>query len=138
MQVQPYLSFEGRCDEAIAFYKKALGAEVQMVMRFKDAPAGACPGGTQPPGDKVMHSALRVGDTTVMMSDGRCSGKPTFAGINLSLDAKDDAQAQTLFNALSADGGTVGLPLNKTFFASSFGMVTDRFGVTWMIFAGAQ
>jgi PhnB protein len=138
MQVQPYLVFEGRCDEAIAFYKNAIGAEVEMVMRFKDAPPGACPGGTQPPGDKVMHSSLRVGDTKVMMSDGRCSGKPTFAGINLSLDAKDDAQAKKLFDGLAADGGNVTVPLNKTFFASSFGMVTDRFGVTWLVIAGGK
>ena len=132
MQVQPYLFFEGRCDEAIAFYKKAIGAEVQMLMRYKDAPEDECAGGMKHPPDKVMHSTLKVGDATVMMSDGNCSGKPTFSGIALSLDGKDDAQTEKLYSAL-ADGGNTIVPLMKTFFASKFGMVIDRFGVTWMV-----
>ena len=133
MQVQPYLFFEGRCDEAIAFYKKAIGAEVQMLMRYKDAPEGECAGGMKHPPDKVMHSSVTVGDSTVMLSDGNCSGKTHFDGFSLSLDARDDAQAEKLFNALAADGGTPIVPLMSTFFASKFGMVTDRFGVTWMV-----
>jgi PhnB protein len=133
MRVEPYLNFEGRCDEAIEFYKKAAGAEVQMLMRFDQAPPGVCPDG-QPAeiGKKVMHASLRIGDSTVFVSDGRCSGKAKFDGISLSLSAKDDAQAQRVFNALS-EGGQVSMPLGKTFFSSSFGMLQDRFGVVWMV-----
>ncbi len=135
MQVTPYLNFDGRCEEAINFYKTALGAEVQMLMRFKDAPGGGeCPEGVKVDAQKIMHAALRIGDATVMASDCHAQGKPAFQGISLSLDARDDAQAAKLFGALS-DGGTVQAPLSKTFFASSFGVVTDRFGVTWMVIA---
>jgi PhnB protein len=135
MQVQPYLFFDGRCEEAIEFYRKALGAEVGMLMRFKDSPE-PCPEGMVPPGaeNKVMHAVLRVGDTTVMASDGRCTGAPQFQGFSLSLDAKDDVDAKRLFDALS-DGGQVQMPLGETFFASSFGMVADKFGVPWMVIA---
>lgn len=135
MQVQPYLFFDGRCEEAIEFYRKALGAEVGMLMRFKDSPE-PCPEGMVPPGaeNKVMHAALRVGDTTVMASDGRCTGAPQFQGFSLSLDAKDDVDAKRLFDALS-DGGQVQMPLGETFFASSFGVVADKFGVPWMVIA---
>jgi PhnB protein len=131
MQVQPYLSFEGRCEEAINFYKTAVGAEVLMLMRFKEAPDQSMM--TPGTGDKVMHASLRVGDSTVMASDGRCMGKANFEGTSLSLTADNDADAKRLFNAL-ADGGQIQMPLAKTFFASSFGMVADRFGVPWMIY----
>ena len=133
MNVNPYLSFEGRCAEAIEFYKKALGAEVETLMHFKDMPAGACPGGVKPEtANKVMHSQLHIGDSMIMATDGQCAGKANFSGISLSLRAKDDAQAAKAFNALS-DGGQVTMPLGRTFFSSSFGMVTDRFGVPWMV-----
>jgi PhnB protein len=137
MQVQPYLSFEGRAEEAIEFYKSGLGAKVTMLMRYKDAPPEACGPGTIPPGgeNKVMHASLRIGDSVVMASDGHCSGKASFQGISLTLAASNDAEAQKLFRALS-NGGSVTMPLTKTFFASSFGMITDRFGVSWMIIAG--
>jgi PhnB protein len=130
MQVQPYLFFDGRTEEAIEFYRKTLGAEVQMLMRFKDAPE---PGHT-PPGaeNKVMHSSLRIGDATVMASDGHCQGKPSFKGISLSLSLPDVAEAERVFNAL-ADGGQVNQPLIETFFSPRFGMVADRFGVPWMV-----
>lgn len=133
MQVQPYLFFEGRCEEAIEFYRKALGAEVTMLMRFKDSPEPPAPG-MAPPGsvDKVMHANLRIGDTTVLASDGRCQGRPNFQGFSLSLTVPNDAEAERRFVAL-ADGGQVQMPLAKTFFSSRFGMVTDRFGVLWMI-----
>ena len=132
MQVQPYLMFDGRCEEAIEFYRKALGAEVQALIRFKDsADAASCANGH---GAKVMHTCLRIGDTAVMASDGQCQGKPGFQGFSLSVTAADDAAARKRFNAL-ADGGQVQMPLSKTFFASSFGMVADRFGVSWMIVA---
>jgi PhnB protein len=130
MQVQPYLFFDGRCQEAIDFYRQALGAEVQMVMRFKDCPDPA----SVPPGagDKVMHANVRIGETGVLMSDGMCKGNPSFQGFSLSLSPADDAAAERAFAALG-NGGTVTMPLSKTFFASSFGMVTDRFGVGWMV-----
>ncbi|HEY2619153.1 MAG TPA: VOC family protein [Acetobacteraceae bacterium] len=133
MQVQPYLFFDGRCEEAIEFYRRTLGAQVGMMMRFKDSPE-PCPEGMLPPGseNKVMHASLQIGDTLVMASDGNAKGAPSFQGFSLSLDAADDAEAKRLFDALS-DGGQVQMPLGKTFFASSFGMVADRFGVSWMV-----
>jgi PhnB protein len=137
MYIQPYLSFEGRCEEALEFYKKAVGAQVEVMMRFKEAPAEGgmsdegC-AGPMPPGDKIMHSSFRVGDSIVMATDGMASGKTEFKGTSLALSVKDDAEARRLFDALS-DGGAVLQPLMKTFFASSFGMVADKFGVCWMI-----
>ena len=133
MQIQPYLFFEGRCEEAIEFYRKTLGAEIEMLMRFKDSPApesGMVPHGSE---DKVMHASFRIGDSTVMASDGQCLGQPTFSGISLSLTAADAGEAERLFAALS-DGGQVQMPLVQTFFSPRFGMVADRFGVSWMIF----
>lgn len=130
MQVQPYLFFDGRCDEAIEFYRTALGAEVTFLMRFKENPDPAgCPPGVE---DKVMHAALQIGGTTIFASDGRCQGQPNFAGFSLSLTVAEDQQAQRLFAALS-EGGQVHQPLTKTFFSSCFGMLADRFGVGWMI-----
>ena len=133
MIIQPYLFFDGRCDEALEFYRTRLGADVTMRMRFRDSPEPHQPG-MLPPGseDKVMHASFRIGDTTVMASDGRCLGKPNFQGFALSLTVPNDAEADRLFTGL-ADGGQVHMPLAKTFFSSRFGMVADRFGVTWMI-----
>ncbi|HEV3417712.1 MAG TPA: VOC family protein [Pirellulales bacterium] len=133
MLVQPYLNFDGRCEEAIEFYRKALGAEIEMLMRYKDSPE-PCPPGMMPPGSeaKVMHVSFRVGDTTLMASDCHCKGQPNFQGISLSLSLANEAEADKRFAAL-ADGGKVGMPLGKTFFSSRFGVVTDRFGVTWMV-----
>ena len=133
MQVQPYLYFEGCCEEAIEFYRKALGAELTMLMRYKDSPKPPRPG-LVPPGaeNKVMHSSSRIGETTVMASDGLCLGKPDFKGVSLTLTASSDNEAEQLFTALN-DGGQVQMPLTKTFFSSRFGMVADRFGVSWMI-----
>lgn len=133
MQVQPYLFFDGRAEEAIEFYKSRLGAKVEMLMRFKDSPEPPQPGMVPPGSDnKVMHACLRIGDTAVMGSDGNCAGKPSFQGFSLSLNAKDEAEAKRLFAALG-DGGQVQMPLAKTFFSPSFGMVADRFGVSWMV-----
>lgn len=139
MAIQPYLFFEGRTEEALEFYRKALGAEVQVVLRYSDAPGGTtkCPDGSVPPGDKVMHSAVKIGGTVVMASDGFCSGQPTFSGFSLSYEAEDEADAKKRFEAL-AQGGKVNAPLSETFFARAFGMVADRFGVSWMIMAGAK
>jgi PhnB protein len=135
MQVQPYLFFDGRCQEAIDFYRQVLGATVQMQMAFKDSPE---PTG-HPPGmaDKVMHASLKIGETELYMSDGICGGAPSFQGFSLSLQLKDDAEAARVFAALGV-GGAVTMPLAKTFFASSFGMLKDRFGVGWMVLVEAK
>jgi PhnB protein len=131
MQVQPYLFFEGRCEEALAFYRKAAGAEVTAMMRYKESPdPGMCHGAD---GEKVMHAAFRVGEATVLASDGRCQGNPEFKGFALSILVSNDAEAERMFAGLT-DGGQVQVPLAKTFFASRFGMVTDRFGVLWMVY----
>lgn len=137
MHLQPYLFFEGRCEEAVEFYRQALGAEVEMLMRFKDSPESPPPGSV-PPGseDKVMHMSFRIGDTTVMASDGRCAGDPGFKGFSLSLSVPDEATADRLFAAL-AEGGQVQMPLGKTFFSPRFGVVADRFGVSWMVIVEA-
>ncbi len=133
MGVQPYLFFEGRCEEAIEFYRGALGAEVTALMRFRECP-DPTPPGMVPPGseDKVMHAAFRIGGATVMASDGRCSGQPRFGGVSLSVSVPDEATADRFFAAL-AEGGQVQMPLGKTFFSPRFGVVADRFGVSWMI-----
>jgi PhnB protein len=131
MQVEPYLFFEGRCEEAIEFYRKALGAEVTMLMRFRESPEPpefATPGSEE----KVMHANLRIGDNIIMVSDGLCQGSPGFQGFSLSLAVTDEAEAERLFTALS-EGGKVEMPLAKTFWSPRFGMVADRFGVSWMI-----
>lgn len=132
MRVEPYLFYNGRCEEAIEFYKRAIGAKDVMLMRFKEAPPGEGPPLSPGTENKIMHASLRIGEATVMMSDGQCTGQPDFKGFSLSLDATDEADAKRLFNAL-ADGGTVHMPLTKTFFSPSFGMVGDRFGASWMI-----
>ncbi len=130
MQVQPYLYFNGRCQEAIDFYRTALGAEVQTLAHFKDSPGQrSMRDGSD---DKVMHACLRIGETEVLMSDGRCDGMPAFQGFALSVSPVDDQAAERIF-AFLGDGGEVNVPLTKTFNASSFGMVYDRFGVSWMI-----
>jgi PhnB protein len=135
MQVKPYLSFDGRCEEALELYKRTLGAEVLMLMRFRESP-DPLPPGMVPPGaeDKVMHCSFKIGETEVMASDGRCGGQPSFQGMSLSLAVPDAAEADRVFAALG-EGGQVQMPLDKTFFASRFGIVADRFGVSWMVIA---
>lgn len=141
MQIQAYLFFDGRCEEALNFYRDTLGAKVEMMMRFKDNPdppteADASNGCAQPPGseEKIMHASFRIGDSVLMASDGNCGGHPAFQGFALTVEAHDDDHARQLFGALSA-GGQIQMPLQKTFFSSSFGMVADRFGVGWMVIA---
>lgn len=141
MLVQSYLFFDGRCDEALDFYTRVLGAKVEMLMRFKDNPEppkagdpGCGPGMPDP--NKVMHCSFKVGDTMLMASDGNCGGKPSFQGFSLVLNAKNEAEAKRLFAALS-DGGQVQMPLGKTFFSPAFGMVADRFGMGWMVIVPA-
>ena len=133
MEVRSYLFFDGRCEEALEFYRKTLGAEVTMMMRFNESPE-PCPEGMVPPGseNKVMHAEFRIGDSTLMASDGNCGGQATFKGFSLSVNAATEDEADRLFNAL-AEGGQVQMPMGKTFFSPRFGMVADRFGVGWMV-----
>ncbi|HJQ60551.1 MAG TPA: VOC family protein [Vineibacter sp.] len=133
MQVQSYLFFDGRCEEAVEFYRGALGAQVDMLMRYKESPEPPLPGMVLPGSEnKVLHASFRIGDTEVMASDGMCRGKPNFQGFSLSITAANEAEADRLFEAL-ADGGQVQMPLGKTFSSPRFGMVADRFGVSWMV-----
>ena len=133
--VEPYLFFEGRCEEALGFYEKAIGAKVQAKIRYSESPEGngKCPEG-MPSGseNKIMHALFKVGDASVMASDGMNSGKPEFKGVSLALSMDDEAGVKKAFGALS-EGGKVMQPLIKTFFSPAFGMVTDKFGVNWMV-----
>jgi PhnB protein len=148
MQVQPYLFFDGRCEEAIEYYRNALGAQVDMLMRFKDNPdlqgrqaqqsqenPSAC---MSPPdaADKIMHASIRIGDTIVMASDGRCSGAADFRGFSLSISVPQTGEAERVFSVLARDG-QVQMPLGQTFFSPCFGMVTDKFGMNWMVVTAA-
>jgi PhnB protein len=134
--VQPYLFFRGRCEEAINYYKATLGAEVHQMMRFVDSPEPP-PSGMDMTAhkNKIMHATLRINGADIMMSDGMRSGPLDFQCMSLSLPVATAAEVDRLFNALVADGGTVQMPLDKTFFASRFGAVADKFGVVWMIIA---
>lgn len=135
MQIQPYLFFDGRCEEALEFYRQAFGAEVMMISRFKDAPKTAGQTGLQPGNEeKIMHAQFRIGDAIVLASDGRCLGKPNFDGFALSINVKSADEAERLFAAISKDG-QVQMPLAPTFFSPRFGMAADRFGVSWMVYA---
>ena len=130
--IQPYLFFGGRCEEALNFYRAALGAEVGMVMRFKDSPEPPPPGKLQPGFEnKVMHSEFRVGDSLVMASDG-CNEESSFSGFSLSISVAAETDARRIFSALS-QGGSVTMPINKTFWSPAFGMLTDKFGIGWMV-----
>jgi PhnB protein len=130
--IQPYLFFDGKCEEAIEFYKRALGAELAMLMRYKESPEPPPPGCAPADSNKIMHAQFRIGQTVIMATDGRGSGKPNFEGFALSLTVPTEAEADKAFNAL-ADGGKIEMPLAKTFFSARFGMVADRFGVFWMV-----
>ncbi len=132
--LQPYLTFGGRCEEALDFYATALGAQRLMLMRFGESPE-PMPAGSMPEDwpNKVMHASMRLGDCIFMASDGCPSGTPgTFSGFALSLSLADETAARRAFDALS-EGGNVTMPLDKTFWSPCFGMVTDRFGVSWMV-----
>jgi PhnB protein len=132
MHVQSYLFLDGRCEEALEFYKKAVGAKIEMMMRFSENPEqqpGMVPPGSE---NKIMHSCFRIGDTAIMASDGHAKGQPKFEGFSLAINAKDIAEAERVFAALG-DGGKVTQPLIETFFSPRFGMLADRFGVNWMV-----
>jgi PhnB protein len=130
--IQPYIFFGGRCAEALEFYKTALGAQVDMLMHFKDSPEPH-PSGSLPPGyeNKVMHATFHIGASTLMASDG-CGEGENFSGFKLSISVTSETDANRVFGAL-AEGGQVIMPLAKTFWSPCFGMVTDRFGVGWMV-----
>lgn len=138
MKVQPYLFFDGRCEEALEFYKEKLGAEVGDLMRFSEAPPmpQSDAGCEMAPGseNKILHADFKIGETALMASDGMNSGNPNFEGISLALSLASMEETERLFNALSEDG-QIQMPLGPTFFSPSFGMVTDKFGVSWMIMA---
>lgn len=137
MYVQPYLFFGGRCEEALEFYSKSLGAKVEMMMRFNESPE-PMPPDTVPPGfeDKVMHASFRIGDSLVMASDG-CDEASNFSGFSLSLSVSNEEEADRVFAALS-EGGKVGMPLGRTFWSPRFGMLTDQFGIGWMVSVAAE
>ncbi|HEY9101082.1 VOC family protein [Chitinimonas sp.] len=130
--IQPYLFYSGRCEEAIEFYRKALGAEVLMMMRMKESPDGIPPHIPAGSENKIMHASLQIGGGVLMLSDGMCSGEPKFEGFSLSISPATVAEAERRFAALS-EGGKVTMPLDKTFWSPCFGMLTDRFGVNWMV-----
>lgn len=136
MTVQPYLFFDGRCEEALDFYKKSVGAKVEMMMRFNEGPPATpgegCAGGPQPDGNKIMHASFTVGDDMIMASDGMASGQPKFEGFSLAITVATENEADKTFAALG-EGGKVQMPLAKTFFSPKFGMVADKFGVSWMV-----
>ncbi|QKK07124.1 MAG: VOC family protein [Planctomycetota bacterium] len=131
-KIEPYLTFGGRCEEAMAFYTKALGATVEMAMRFSESPE-PMPEGMVPPGfeNKIMHASIMIGESRIMLSDG-CGDATEYTGFSLSVSVATEAEADAAFNAL-ADGGAVTMPLEKTFWSPKFGMLTDRFGVSWMV-----
>ncbi len=130
--IAPYLFFGGRCEEALDFYRAALGAEVEVLMRFDESPEPMPPGVLQPGFEtKVMHASFRVRGVPLMASDG-CGDPPKFDGFRLALSVPTGADARRSFDAL-ADGGGVQMPLAKTFWSPCYGMVTDRFGLGWMV-----
>ena len=131
MKVQAYITFGGRCEEALEFYKTCMGAQVNGLMRWKESPDAAMKG---PPGygEKVMHASFRIGETELMADDGMGEKKAEFKGMSLAIEVADDAEAQRVFAALG-EGGSVTMPLMKTFWSAAFGMLTDKFGVPWMV-----
>lgn len=135
--IQPYLFFDGKCEEALEFYKHALGAKVGQVFRYKDSPEK--PPGGLPPGseNKIMHASFQVGESVVLVSDGHCKGNPKFEGCSLSLNLKSEAEVDKTYQALS-EGGQAQMPPTRTFFSARFGMLIDKFGVMWMLLVTPQ
>ena len=134
MQIQPYLYFNGRCDEALELYKKVLGASVVYSMQFSEGPPGACEGGMVPANweHKIMHAQVQIGESTVLFSDGNSDKTANFDGVSLTVIVADEAEADRVFAGLG-DGGQVQMPLGETFFSPRFGMVADKFGVSWIV-----
>jgi PhnB protein len=134
VRIEPYLSFNGRCQEAIDYYGKAIGAKVTALIHFNDNPDVPAPPAA---GDKIMHAALEIGGATVLASDGMCSEPADFSGFSLTLTARDNEEAERLFGALSADGQVI-IPMVTNPFAERFGMTSDRFGVSWTILSAKE
>lgn len=135
--IQPYLFFNGQCEAALEFYRRALGAEVTMQMRYKDSPEPPPPARVSPGWEnKIMHAEMRIGGTPIMMSDGRAGETPHFGGFSLSIAVPAEADVDRIFNGL-AEGGQVHMAPTRTFFSPRFGMVVDRFGLMWMVIARA-
>ncbi|MFG1465412.1 VOC family protein [Xanthobacter sp. DSM 24535] len=133
MLVQPYLTFDGKCEEALEFYKSALGAEVILLMRYSEAPEAPPPDMVAPGSEnKIMHVSFKIGESIIMASDGGCRNATSFQGFCLSLAVGSEEEAHRFFDALGV-GGQVQMPLSKTFFSPCFGMVNDRFGIAWMV-----
>jgi PhnB protein len=132
MNVEPYLYFNGRCEEALNFYRDAIGANILTLMRFNESPEPCAEGMPQGYETKVMHALFTVGESKIMASDGMCSGDMKFEGVGLTLNADNDAEAERVFAALEK-GGKVQMPITETFFATRFGMVADKFGVSWLV-----
>lgn len=133
MRVEPYLYFNGRCEEALEFYRNAIGATTRVVSRFKDNPALAAPAGSE---DSILHAELKIGDSTILASDGQGTGPFEFRGFSLSITASTEAEAEKLFANLSNEG-SIQVPLSATPFASRFGMLRDRYGVHWIVLSPA-
>src|SRR3954470_16820040 len=126
--VNPYVTYKGNCREAIEFYKRALGAEVVFVQTVGDSPMS-----NMGPAENIMHCTIKVGNSTIMMSDDpRPEAAEGGGSISLAIGLNDPEQAGTIFANL-AQGGSVVMPLEKTYWAEAFGMLTDKFGVRWMI-----
>lgn len=130
--IQPYLFFGGRCEEALEFYGKAVGAEIVMLSRFKDAPPDSMPKMPECFNEKIMHARVQIGSSMFFASDGRCEGNPEFEGFSMAIEVPTESEAERVFNALS-EGGAVIMPLEKTFWAPKFGMLQDQFGLAWMV-----
>lgn len=143
MQVQTYLFFNGRCEEALGFYREKLGAEMISMTRFKDMPQDEsappsenCPGPTSELAEKIMHAEFRLGDVTLFASDGMEQSDPKFEGFSITMSVAKDDEAKRFFDLLAEEGAII-MPLTPMFFASLFGIVTDKFGVSWMILSKA-
>ena len=130
MQLNPYLFFNGQCEEAFKFYADCLGGQIEAMMSHAGTPAEEhVPAEWR---DKIMHARLSVGDQVLMASDAPPEHYQKPQGFSVSIGIKDPAEAERIFNAL-AENGTVQMPLQQTFWARSFGMCVDRFGIPWMI-----
>jgi PhnB protein len=138
MKIEPYLYLNGQAEEALAFYERALGARVEMKMRFRESP-DPVPESRLPAGfeNKIMHASFLIGDARVMLSDGGCLTGQAIGGFSLALQYRSEAEARRAFEAL-AEGGRIDMPIGPTFWSPCFGMVTDRFGIQWMTTVLAQ
>jgi len=132
MNVQTYLFFDGRCEEAIEFYKAVFGADLLYSMRFREGPPNLVTAENE---EKIFHATMRFGETVINLSDDLKQERGSFGGFAILAHLDNDASAEEAFESLQ-EGGRVGMPIQEVFWASRYGIVTDRFGVTWKIQAG--